>query len=121
MPDDQNPFADAEVVFTYTRAQALADGVLVDVSAWARPLGFVVPVAFTAELWATLHVPPEDRALARACDVLWMASIAARRAGDAQQVPFEVTVERVRHSLLSHVGPGDDPAPVVTIGFPHDF
>jgi hypothetical protein len=31
-----NPFADAEVLFAYTRAQAIADGVLVDVSTTAK-------------------------------------------------------------------------------------
>lgn len=39
------PWAGFEVIHRYTRAQAIADGVLVDVTAKARTCGFTVPVA----------------------------------------------------------------------------
>ena len=41
-----------EVIFSYTRAEAIADGVLVDVSETARETGFTVPVALTRAVWA---------------------------------------------------------------------
>jgi len=46
------PWAGFEVIHRYTRAQAIADGVLVDVTAKARTCGFTVPVAMTATLFA---------------------------------------------------------------------
>ena len=36
------------VIFSYTRAQAIEDGVLVDLSAWAREEGFRYPLAVTS-------------------------------------------------------------------------
>ena len=35
----------------YTRAQAIADGILVDVSETAREAGFNIPVALTRTVW----------------------------------------------------------------------
>ena len=55
----KNPFDDAPVIFSYTRARAIEDGVLVDLSEWARETGFKVPVACTAAVWHGHIVPPE--------------------------------------------------------------
>ena len=41
-----------DVVSTYTRAQALDDGVLVDAGPLARDAGLTWPVALTAAAWA---------------------------------------------------------------------
>ncbi|BBL79292.1 hypothetical protein RxyAA322_11460 [Rubrobacter xylanophilus] len=41
-----------EPIHTYTRAEALADGVLVDVTETAREAGFRVLVALTRGIWA---------------------------------------------------------------------
>ncbi len=38
------------VVYAYTRKQAIADGVLVDITDTAKDYGFVIPVAVTATL-----------------------------------------------------------------------
>ena len=43
---------DAEVIYAYTRAQALEDGVLVDASEIAREAGIGFPVALTRAVWA---------------------------------------------------------------------
>ncbi|ADU66162.1 hypothetical protein Selin_1428 [Desulfurispirillum indicum S5] len=40
-----------EAVYSYSRAQAIADGILVDVSETANEAGFTVPVAMTSALW----------------------------------------------------------------------
>jgi hypothetical protein len=40
-------FEEADLIHRYTRADALRDGVLVDVSATAREAGFRWPVALT--------------------------------------------------------------------------
>ena len=53
-----------DVISRYTRAQAIEDGVLVDVSELAREAGFRFPVAMTPESFeTTVSVPAglEDR------------------------------------------------------------
>lgn len=44
----------ADLVSVYTRADALADGVLVDATAAAQALGIAVPAALTARAWGEL-------------------------------------------------------------------
>jgi hypothetical protein len=118
-----------EVIYSYTRAQALADGVLVDVSDMAREAGFRVPVALTCAAWedcvawsaedSRRQVHQDESG--RLWDALWMARLAGRseksrvifqlyrvpRGGRAHQ-PRLATLEMV-------IGPGDDSMPVVTI------
>jgi Family of unknown function (DUF6573) len=52
---------DTEVIHTYTRAQALADGALIDISPLATEAGFRYPVAVTAAVWHILE-PSDDLA-----------------------------------------------------------
>jgi hypothetical protein len=67
----------------YTRADALRDGVLLDVSTTAREAGFKYPVALTAAAWAQcVAVPPgvlwQDEAC-RLRNVVWLLACTARR------------------------------------------
>jgi len=136
MTDEQSFFGPP--ISVYTRAQALADGELVDVTTWASDRegffgGFRVPVAMTRALWAAVAaIPPRLRGIAdvrgRAHDVLWMASLALRRASRAQARGTEFLVvlprageRRMRIQLRVEVGPGDAGETVVTIGLPGDF
>ena len=59
MPEPGNPTAFAPVIFAYTRAQAIDDGILVDVSETAREAGFKIPVAVTRTVWNRLIALPE--------------------------------------------------------------
>jgi hypothetical protein len=45
----------SEPIHVYARADALADGVLVDVTLTAREAGFRIPVALTADVWADVN------------------------------------------------------------------
>lgn len=121
-----------EPIHIYTRAQALADGNLVDVTSMAREAGWRWPVAVTAALWSELQTIPAKSAWqdwkGRLWDVVYMSAQAARcaRAGE-NQISFQLHLTLTRDgagdlaTLLAHVGPGDDAEPVVTIGFPSDF
>lgn len=52
-------FTKNDLIHSYTRREAIADGVLVDVSDVARKIGFVVPVAVTQSVWAScVELPP---------------------------------------------------------------
>ena len=85
---DDNPFG--EVIYSYTRAQAIEDGVLVDLAEWARETGFSVPVACTTTVWHEYVVPPDrtrewgQSERGRAHDLLWMLLNAIRQNGGAQ-------------------------------------
>lgn len=122
-----------EVIHAYTRAQALEDGVLVDMTEWARETGFMVPVAATQSLWADINAIPrkgygaEGDVRGRAHDVLWMLFCAirgsrpgARRISYQLIMPTEGTRRRYK-TLIADYGPGDDGAPVITIGYAEDF
>jgi hypothetical protein len=114
-------FDEADVIHRYTRAQAIADGTLVDVSEWASPRemmgGFVIPVAMSAAVWAlcpTLEASGESTR-GRVHDALWMAAVAARRNRDCHRTAFTVRLGRtdIRRSL--QIGPGDHSEPIATI------
>lgn len=131
-------FAPADMIHAYTRAEALADGVLVDVTEWASAEkgfrgGFSCPVAMTSALWGAIQaIPPRLRGIAdvrgRAHDVLFLARIALRGAtgrGDTR-ADFVVILPRTgsRHrnvTLRAVIAGGDDGSPVVTVGMPEDF
>ena len=50
MDDDRdNDATEPKLISSYTRSEALADGVLVDVTETAREAGFVIPVALTVD------------------------------------------------------------------------
>lgn len=116
-----------EPISVYTRAQAIADGVLVDVTEWASAEkgfhgGFRCPVAFTANLWAAIdRKTAHQDTRGRAHDVLWMSSLALRGATKRgeNQTGFKVLLQvaRTKAQILRVVADGDG----VTIGFPADF
>jgi len=129
---------DADVVYCYTRAQALDDGVLVDVSGLAWEAGFRYPTAITADLHARLEPDEQEQSCGqsydgRLWDVLWMArcTMLGERHKGGSQAAFDVIVaDYDPHSqglvqtildLWVVVGPGDSFEPVITIGFPADF
>ncbi len=60
IPQDQE---DEEVIYSYTRSQALADGVLVDVTQAASEAGFRFPTAISADLDARLTPNEREKAM----------------------------------------------------------
>jgi hypothetical protein len=119
-----------EPISVYTRAQALEDGVLVDVTPWASGC-FKYPVALTAALWTIVsdlapgtggdrQVDERVREMLRAA-----AQVAVDSSRGSSQFTFPIlmgTTEGIRTlELLAHCGPGDQGEPVITIGFPSDF
>jgi hypothetical protein len=124
-------FDDAEVIHAYTRADAIRDGVLIDVSATAREAGFRWPVALTCAAWERcVAVPPrvacQDEA-GRLWDVLWMLRCAVARQDGGPVVPFALHVRNdnregtpplVRLKAVS--APGDQGEPVITVMLPEE-
>ena len=123
-----NEFGD--IVFSYTRRQALEDGLQVDVSQVAGEAGIRFPVFLTRTAWDTYVEVPEgvtgqDEA-GRLWDILWMLRCHIGRSNGAE-LAFQLYVRndnrRPRLVTLKAVcGPRDidDPQPAITIMMPDE-
>jgi hypothetical protein len=125
-----------EPIDAYTRAQAIEDGALIDVTDTAKEAGFTVPVAITAAVWADcVEWTQKDSARqtyqhegARLADVLRTASHAARRHGGKSEIYFQFY--RVQRGGRDHIAKlvmlalkiafGDQLEPVITVMQPHE-
>ena len=114
-------------ISVYSRASAIDDGVLIDVTPAARIVGFPIPVAMTIAAWDDCltgsddNTPLEENQRLR--DVLRGAIIAAKLNGDKSVLGFDVACssdsgETSLITLTMHIGPGDEGEPVVTIMLP---
>ena len=130
---NKNPFEDAPVIFSYTRAQAIEDGVLVDLTDWARETGFRIPVACTAAVWNGYIVPPPAASelgqseRGRAHDLLWMLHVNIHRSKSTEQDPLLFKViflmapeKQETLTLKAMCGPGDNGEPVLTVMLPEE-
>jgi len=132
-------------IFRYSRAQAIADGLLVDLTTATddkgqlicQEAGFKVPVAITSTAWAqtieaggswkpdgegeVLELKGGQSITGRLWDVLWMLRVASGIAANSDRLHFQVLVDvqgdgrRETISLWALCGPGDDAQPVITI------
>lgn len=118
-----------EMISTYSRKEALEDGVLIDVSETAKEAGFVVPVAVTQNLWSSWITPPPEMdsygqsETGRLWDVLSILRLAAKQGGShiAFKVLFQNVPDKLEEiELVSTIGPGDIGEPVVTVMLPGD-
>ena len=121
-----------DIISTYTRAQAIEDGVLINISPIAEEAGFEWPVAMTAGAWADCVAwsDRDNQAQAyqdqsgRLWDVIFMAFQAislSRETGDRllfrlYRVPRDGrSTDAELTTLKLIVGPGDSGEPVITI------
>jgi len=124
------------VIYSYTRKQAVADGVQVEVTKTAKEAGISFPVFLTRTVWdAYVTVPPDvsgqDEA-GRLWDIVWMLRFAIIRsrtvAGAAcTRVPVALYVRNDNHraklvKLIAQCGPLDidDPQPAITVMMPDE-
>jgi len=126
-----SPFSNDEIIFAYTRADAISDGVLVELSDQiVSEAGIKVKVAVTRAVWDGYLAPsfldelPGQNVEGRIWDLLWMFGCAARRTRHASTIQFRVLFVTMKESgsivtedvLLKAVcGPGDEGEPVITI------
>src|SRR4051812_8183168 len=123
-------FENADLIHSYSRADALRDGVLIDVSLTAREAGIRWPVALTRAAWERCVCVPDGVACqdeaGHLWDVLWMLRCAIARQG-GRVVAFAVHVRNdnrkhkpplVRLKALS--GLGDQGEPVLTVMLPDE-
>jgi hypothetical protein len=112
-----------EPISSYSRKQAIEDGVLVDLSQFKEVSElWKHHMASTVAVWAIIEgaIRDEGKDLA---GILWdishMAMVAARIGGvKTSVVRFRVMIGRELHELKLQVGPGDRGEPVLTLMLP---
>lgn len=120
-----------DFVFVYTRKQAIADGVLIDVTGAAKLVGLSLPTAVTHSVWSKyVYVPDRLRGQderGRLWDILWMLRLAIlRRPQTESQMLFKLYVSNEAEKpaklvqLKAIIDGGDDGRPVMTILLPHE-
>ena len=130
---DQNhaePFG--PVIYSYTRAQAVADGVQVEVTKTAHEAGIKFPVFLTRTVFdAYVELPPgvtgQDEA-GRLWDIVWMLRFAILRGrAGAERIPVALYVRNDNRratliKLVATCGPLDidDPQPAITVMMPDE-
>jgi hypothetical protein len=120
------------ISYAYTRAQAVADGVQVDVTKTAQEAGIKFPVFLTRAVFeACVAIPPDvagqDEA-GRLWDVVWMLRFAILRShGHTDRLPVALYVRNDNHraklvKLIAACGPLDldDPQPAITVMLPDE-
>jgi hypothetical protein len=124
-------FDNRDLIYSYSRADALRDGVLIDATAAAAEVGFRYPVALSRAAWERcVAVPPgvacQDEA-GRLFDVVWLLACAIRRGAVGAEVRFAIRVRNDDREglpplvrLRAVCGPGDDPEPVITVMTPDE-
>ncbi len=124
---------DMPVIYRYTRAQAITEGELVDVTATAARASFLFPVAVTRALDADIRDIPEsnhDDYDTRLWDVLWMRAAAVKGALPAEKqgpgtLVYELDMPVADRATRSYrvkavCGPGDTAEPVITLMKPDE-
>lgn len=125
---------DWNIVYAYTRAQAIADGVLIDVTEEAKQFGYKVSVAVTLTLFnqyirASEGMIAEGQSTeARLRDVLMVLLYKIKQRPRTDRITFKVsfamgpTRRNIRRTLelTAVIGPGDMAEPVLTIMLPED-
>ena len=127
---NESPFGD--VVYSYTRAQAVADGVQVEVSKVAAEAGIRFPVFLTRIVYDAFVTVPEgvtaqDEA-GHLWDIVWMTRFAIIRAKPgANRLPVALYVRNDNRAarlvkLIATCGPLDidDPQPAITVMMPDE-
>lgn len=117
-----------EIIYAYTRQQAIEDGTLLDVSPLARDAGFTCPVALTAAAYGRAVEVPEgvdgQDATGRLWDVLmtlrYRIAGAKKRHESARAVTWKVSVRNRPDGcevleLKAVCGPDDGGTPCITV------
>jgi hypothetical protein len=121
------------VIYSYTRSQAIADGLQVEVSKVAEEAGIRFPVFLTRAVFDSFVAVPagvtgQDEA-GRLWDVVWMLRFAIRKAQTGQpRLPYALYVRNSDShparlvKLVATCGPLDidDPAPAITVMLPDE-
>jgi hypothetical protein len=125
-------FDENDVIYSYSRAQAIEDGALVDVSRTAWEASFNYPVALTRAVWCRYVEVPEGVECqdeeGRLWDILHMLLCEIKsRVGIGPELHFQLHVRNDNRpgtpplvTLKAVCGPDDDGSPCITVMEPDE-
>jgi hypothetical protein len=125
-----SPFG--EVVFAYTRRQAIADGIQVDVTTTARQAGITFPMFLTRAVFDAHVAVPEgvtgQYEAGRLWDIVWLTRFGILRARPGvDRIPVALYIRNDDRAarlvkLIAICGPMDidDPQPAITVMLPDE-
>ena len=119
------------LIYSYSRAQAIEDGVLIDVTTQAKEAGFKFHTVVTDNLFHSYITPPaglegEGQSISGRLHDLFMVlrtAILGKSATDYLELDVLFLMAPGRHErvrIIAVVGPGDHGEPVKTIMLPGD-
>ncbi len=114
---------DEIIVYSYSRAQAIEDGVLVDLTELAKEAGFKIPVAITSSIYELLNDTHQagQSFEGRAWDLLTVLHFEIMRSKSTDIIYFAPYFNATCHSepkpyrFWAKCGPGDNHEPVITV------
>ncbi|OHD20129.1 MAG: hypothetical protein A2Y38_14850 [Spirochaetes bacterium GWB1_59_5] len=121
-----------DIIYSYSRSDALRDGTLHNISELAREAGFTIPVAVSAALYHSYIMPSLDLVeegqspSGRLWDTLNVLRYAIKATPSTDRLSLSVLftmapdAEPIPVELLAVCGPGDSGEPVITIMLPGD-
>jgi len=119
-------FTEDDIISRYTRADAIAEGVLVDISAnfpITRRL-YKFPVAFTASVWTIIESTGNENLIGEVIAVLVASQRNQIKELDESTMLFQVILEnaapteRLTLKIMCHGG--DEGEPVLTVMLPNE-
>lgn len=133
MPSGEDFFSEDDLIHSYTRAEAIADGELIDVTGSAIDAGFRCPVALTRATWEGAVALPRDyegqfdevQRLTSLLSAAYRAiSLAAIAKSDTAVFAFPIYNATLKTTeplaLKACCSPGDDAEPVIIIMLPDE-
>lgn len=110
------------IIDSYSRQEAIEDGVLINVSEPASRAGIKYPVAITNELWHRfIKGEIKEYTDGRLWDVLWMFRLKAKTITHDEflfNVSFVVGGQEKLVTIKAICAPGDDISPCITLMLP---
>lgn len=122
------PFEDAEVIHTYSRAEAIEDGVLIDVSKQATAVGITLHSAMTPGVWAEMIANPDWQSCGSEENrIEGVLAIGYSKLEKEESNQTFFSIQLINHGevfrevqLRAHRGPGDNLEPVFTVMLSHE-
>jgi len=120
--DTNSPFG--EVIYSYSRAQAIEDGVLVDLTQFETiRQHWKLQMACTDTVWTAIENAVREHGKdyeGILHDISTVAKVAIRNGHGTDTILFTVIIGIAHKNLKLHIGSGDTGAPVLTLMLPNE-
>lgn len=116
-------FTQEDIIYQYTREDAIRDGEIIDISKLAKEMGYTVPVGVTRAIWSIIEKKPAHQDIdGRIWDLLWMLWVKVKTASYGDTLHFSVLMQsgRKKMQVFKAVIAASDPTgnPAITIMLP---